>query len=134
MFQICLEYLRICFRHDYANAHSPESEVDPKRKSERLRLGPLPLNLPVINPILRYIRYILKLTPPPRMPVTTRIITFLVGDPNLNLHLLLASWVDLVGSGAMSHKAERGPSGWSVACGRTLPPLRLVAKNGGAGH
>ena len=30
--------------------------------------------------------------PPPRMPVTTRIITFLVGDPNLNLHLPLASW------------------------------------------
>ena len=25
--------------------------------------------------------------PPPSIPVTTRIITFLVGDPNLNLHL-----------------------------------------------
>ena len=27
------------------------------------------------------------IVPPPRMPVITRIITFLVGDPNLNLHL-----------------------------------------------
>ena len=30
---------------------------------------------------------------PPRMPVTTRIIISLVGNPNLNLHLPLASWV-----------------------------------------
>ena len=27
--------------------------------------------------------------PPPRMPVTTRIIPYLVGNPNLNLHLPL---------------------------------------------
>ena len=32
------------------------------------------------------------LSPPPRMPVTTRIIIFLVVDPNLNFHLPLASW------------------------------------------
>ena len=30
--------------------------------------------------------------PPTRIPVTTRIITSLVGDPNLNLHLPQASW------------------------------------------
>ena len=28
----------------------------------------------------------------PRIPVTTKIIMFLVGGPNLNLHLPLASW------------------------------------------
>ena len=30
--------------------------------------------------------------PPPRIPVTTRILTFLVGDSELNLHLPLESW------------------------------------------
>ncbi len=33
--------------------------------------------------------------PPQRMPVTTRIITFLVGNRNQNLHLPLKSWVGL---------------------------------------
>ena len=33
--------------------------------------------------------YIYWVWPPPRIPVTTRIITCLVGDPNLNLHFPL---------------------------------------------
>ena len=33
-----------------------------------------------------------KVVPLPRMPVTTRTIIFLVGDPELNLHLPLESW------------------------------------------
>ena len=32
--------------------------------------------------------------PPPRIPVTTRIMIFLAGDHNLNLHLPLGSWVE----------------------------------------
>ena len=40
--------------------------------------------------------------PLPRMPVTTRIITFLVGNPNLNLHLPL-----LLGRGTTQNIADR---------------------------
>ena len=38
-------------------------------------------------PTFPFFRVIPWVVPPPRMPVTTRIITFLVGDPELNLHL-----------------------------------------------
>ena len=44
------------------------------------------------------VQYFLKccliwIYPPPRIPVTTRFIIFLVENPNLNLYLPLASWV-----------------------------------------
>ena len=55
-------------------------------RTQRLRLKNQRLRLKnPKDPCMIYL-YIPWMWPPPRMPVTTRIITFLVGDPDLNLH------------------------------------------------
>ena len=60
--------------------------------------------------------------PPHRMPVTTRIITFLVGDPNLNLHLPL-----LLCEGAISKSSPCPRSSPASPSSPSSPPAAAAA-------